>query len=89
MATLVILLYAVEVLAVDDDCPTPYNGNPIENCCELNKKPSEFTFAEYTVPVNNKPGVYKFKSFCNKSCSTLIINGYCDTVTDGGGWLVV
>ena len=46
------------------------------------------TFGEYTVPVN-KPDVYKFKNFCNKSCSTLIINGYCDTITNGGGWLVV
>ena len=92
VVTLVISLYAVEILAGDNNCPTPprpYDGNPIENCCDLIKKPSEFTFSEYTVPVNNKPGVYKFKNFCNKSCSTLIINGHCDTVTDGGGWLVV
>ena len=88
VVTLLISVYAVEILAVDDNCPTPYNGNPIENCCELNKKPSEFTFGEYTVPVN-KPDVYKLKNFCNKSCSTLIINEYCDTVTDGGGCLVV
>ena len=88
VVTLVISLHAVEILAVDDDCPTPYNGNPIDNCCELNKKPSEFTFGEYTVPVN-KPGIYKFKNFFNKSCSTLIFTGYCDTVTDGGRWLVV
>ena len=85
VVTLVISLYAVEILAVDDDCPTPNNGTPIENCYDL-KKSSEFTFGEI---ITNKPNVYKFKNFCNKNCSTLIINGYCDTVTDGGGWLVV
>ena len=66
VVTLVMSLYAVEILAVDDDCPTPprpYDGNPTENCYDLNKKPSEFTFSEYTVPVNNKRGVYKFKNF--------------------------
>ena len=48
-------------------------------------KSPKFTFGENIVPSN----VYKLKNFCNKNCSTLIISGYCDTVTDGGGWLVV
>ena len=84
---IVISVCAKEILAVDAYCLTPYNGSPIENCCEL-KQSSEFAFSEYTVPVK-KPGVYKLKNFCNKTCSTLIISGYCDTITDGGEWLVV
>ena len=46
------------------------------------------TLSEITVSVN-KPKVYKLKNFCNKNCTTVIINGYYDTLTDGGGWLVV
>ena len=80
-------LCAMEILAVDNNCPTPYNGSPIENCCDLNKS-TEFTFGKVTLPIN-KPDVYKLKNFCNKTCTTLIIDGYCDTITDAGGWLVV
>ena len=78
---------AVEIFAVDGSCATPNNGSLIENCCDLMKS-EEFTFSEFTVPVN-KPKVYKLKNFCDKNCTTVIINGYRDTLTDGGGWLVV
>ena len=78
---------AVEILAVDGSCASPNNGSLIENCCDLMKS-EEFAFSEITVPVN-KPQVYKLKNFCNKNCTTVIINGYCDTLTDGGGWLVI
>ena len=67
-STVVILIIlsvcAKEILAIDDDCPTPYNESPIENCCEL-KQCAEFAFSEYTVPVK-KPGVYKLKIFATK-----------------------
>ena len=83
--TVVILisLCAVQVLAVDENCPNLYNGSLIENCCNLGYK--LLTFSESI----NQPKVYKLKNFCNKNCTTIIINGYCDTLTDGGGWLVV
>ena len=80
---IVISLCAVNVLAVDEKCPTPNIGSAIENCCSLGFR--ELTFSENV----NKPKVYKLKNFCDKNCSAIIINGYCDTTTDGGGWLVV
>jgi len=35
--TVVILisLYAVEILAVDENCVVPNDDTPIENCCEV------------------------------------------------------
>ena len=80
--TLVISLHAVEILAVDESCVTPSNTDPIKNCCDLGFRQTEFS------EIINKPKVYKFKSFC-KSCRSTPTSGYCDTITDGGGWLVV
>ena len=82
VVTLVISLYVVEILAVDESCVTPINTDPIENCCDLGFRQTEFS------EIINKPKVYKFKSFC-KSCHSTPTSGYCDTITDGGGWLVV
>jgi len=69
----------VEILAID---VIPSNTNPIENCCDLGYR--QHIFSE----IVNKPKVYKFKNFCNNHWSSPI-RGYCDTLTDGGGWLVV
>ena len=60
----------------------PSNNNPIENCCDLGF--GHVVFSE----IVNKPKVYKLKKFCNNHRSSLTY-AYCDTVTDGGGWLVV
>jgi len=80
-------LCAVKIFTVDENCVAPNDGTPIENCCDLVKAVhAQFAFGETTA---NKPKVYKLKNFCTKNCTTLIINGYCDTLTDGGGWLVV
>ena len=87
MFSTIAVIVAVEIFAVDGSCATPNNGSLIENCCGLMKS-EEYAFGEITVAVN-KPKVYKLKNFCNKNCTIVIINGYCDTLTDGGGWLVV
>ena len=82
VVTPVTAVYAVEILAVDESCVTPSNANPIENCCDLGFRQTEFS------EIINKPKVSKFKSLC-KNCRSTHTSGYCDTITDGGGWLVV
>ena len=77
----------METVAINKTCATPHNGSPIDNCCDL-KKLAQFAFSEIAASVN-KPKVYKLKNFCDKNCTTVIINGYCDTLTDGGGWLII
>ena len=54
----------------------------IRNCCDLgyDHEISRFVY-------RNLPGVYQFENFCNKHDH--IVSGYCDTVTDRGGWLVI
>jgi len=88
--TVVIVLVSfcvVEIFAVDENCVVPNDDTPIENCCDLVKTAhAQFAFGESTA---NKPKVYKLKNVCTKDCTTLTINGYCDTLNDGGGWLVV
>ena len=82
VVTLVIAVYAVEILAVDESCVTPSNADPIENCCDLGFRQIKFS------EIVNKPKVYKFKHFC-RNCRSTPTSGYCDTITDGGGWLVI
>ena len=76
----------VEILAVDESCVrnnNDINEGPIENCCDLGFKPTSFSR-----DVDNRSKVYELKNLCG-SCRSLLTSGYCDTVTDGGGWLVV
>ena len=79
---IVISFCVVEILAVDESCVIPNNEDPIENCCDLGFGQTEFS------EIVNKPKIYKFKNFC-KNCRSSPTSGYCDTLTDGGGWLVV
>ena len=62
-----------------DACPivTSINGS----CCEV--KSNEFKFS--TTPLKSR--VYNITNFCG-DCE-LSAEGYCDAVSDGGGWLVV
>ena len=82
VVTLIISVYVVEILAANDSCVIPSNENPIENCCDLGFRQTDFS------EIVNKPKVYKFKNFCN-NCRSPPTTGYCDTITNGGGWLVV
>ena len=61
-----------------DACPvlTSLNGS----CCEV--KSNEFKFS-----TTLKSRVYNITNFCG-DCEE-VAEGYCDAVTDGGGWLVV
>ena len=54
----------------------------IHNCCDLGFRQSTFS------DIVNKPKQYKMKNMCGNHHST-ITNVYCDTMTAGGGWLVI
>ena len=74
----IITLIALGIMLIDA-CPivTSVNGN----CCEV--KSNEFKFSTTSL----KSHVYNVTNFCG-DCE-LTAEGYCDAVTDGGGWLVV
>ncbi|XP_065895697.1 fibrinogen-like protein A [Dysidea avara] len=78
-STTIILLLVILFGAVAQDTNNDVN---IENCCNLGFRPSVFS------EITNKPKQYKLKNFCGNNQST-ITKVYCDTITDGGGWLVV
>lgn len=80
---IVVILLAVEVLSDNNSCAIPNKGDAVDNCCDLGFRPSMFSDGAV-----NKPNVYKLKNFCD-SCRSLPTSGYCDTLTDGGGWLVI
>ncbi|XP_065890323.1 fibrinogen-like protein 1 [Dysidea avara] len=72
--TTVLLLVSVTV----DGCPVVSFVN--ESCCEV--KGNGFKFS-----TSIKSRVFNITNFCG-DCE-LIAEGYCDTVTAGGGWLVI
>jgi len=55
-------------------------SSTIKNCCEV------ATGENYFWVDRNTSGIYKINGFCQHGKT---IMGYCDTLTDGGGWLVV
>ena len=73
----IITLIALGIMLVDA-CPivTSINGS----CCEV--KSNSFKFS-----TTLKSHAYNITNFCG-DCE-LSAEGYCDAVTDGGGWLVV
>ena len=69
------MLLGLGIMLVDA-CPS-INGS----CCEV--KSNQFKFS--SIPMKSR--VYNITNFCG-DCE-LSAEGYCDAVTDGGGWLVV
>ena len=77
-----VLLHIVQAHDQGDQQPTAATTQTvINNCCDLGFRQS--TFSE----IINNPKQYKMKNMCGKLST--ITNVYCDTVTAGGGWLVI
>ncbi|XP_065903993.1 fibrinogen C domain-containing protein 1-like [Dysidea avara] len=82
--TTVVTLLLLGVVVADNTCNYGHvvQGDcPIDNCCNLGYGRSTFNF------ILNQPDIYKIKNFCGNRLS--VYKGYCDTVTNGGGWLVI
>lgn len=79
MTTITIVIIAALAALAINDVAGCYTGNFISNCCDLGFNTTHFT--------RQKSGVYPFYNFCGDKCSE--VQGYCDTKTAGGGWLVV
>ena len=60
--------------------PLLVKSSSIKNCCDV------ATGDKYFCVDKKASGIYQIADFCQQGKTML---GYCDTVTDGGGWLVV
>ena len=80
MSVITIVLLVSMLLHIADAGTTTHTV--IHNCCDLGFRQSTFS------DIVNKPKQYKMKNMCGNHHST-ITNVYCDTVTAGGGWLVI
>ena len=75
----IITLIALGIMLVDA-CPILKSLNG--SCCEV--KSNDFKFSTKSLM---KSRVYNITNFCG-DCEA-VAEGYCDAVTEGGGWLVV
>ena len=76
----IITLIALGIMLVDT-CPIPTTLNG--SCCEVESKSIRFKFTSSSL----KSCVYNIINLCG-DCEEAA-EGYCDAVSDGGGWLVV
>jgi len=76
--TTIITLIALGIMLIDA-CPVITSIN--RSCCEV--KSTVFKFST----VQLKSRVYNITNFCG-NCKE-VAEGYCDAVTNGGGWLVI
>jgi len=76
--TTIITLIVLRIMLVDA-CPiiTSINGS----CCKVKSNAFKFSTAQL------KSRVYNITNFCG-DCEE-VAEGYCDVVTNGGGWLVI
>jgi len=67
------------------DSATKVDGSVIDNCCSVTAKGNYFTTKRPS------PGIYTIVDPCSTTVSTNVptVEGYCDTLTDGGGWIVI
>ena len=72
-----ILVIIVALTALVAGCPP--DGYPVSSCCSLGFNTTHFN--------RKKSGVYSISNFCGRKCHD--VQGYCDTSSVGGGWLVV
>ena len=81
--TTLILLLATGIVAVTlvHGQQQPQNDRLINNCCQLGY--GRFTFSRKTKP----SGLYVIPNYCKDD--HLEAEAYCDTISGGGGWLVV
>ena len=77
MMTIAIVVIIVALTGLVAGCPP--EGHPIASCCSLGFNTTHFN--------GKKSGVYTISNFCGRKCSE--VQGYCDTSSVGGGWLVI
>ena len=83
--TTLILLLATGIVAVtaEDNCSN--QNTSITSCCDVRSR-KFFTFGR-NAGAKNSSGIYLIENFCRKDC--INAEAYCDTISGGGGWLVV
>ena len=78
MTTIFLIIVGLTGLVINvTGCPS--DGHSIASCCSLGFNTTHFN--------GKKSGVYSISNFCGHKCSK--VQGYCDTSSVGGGWLVV
>jgi len=81
MASVLLVILVIWLIPVETQ--TMKRKSAIKNCCNLGFRPSAFS-----EEVAYNPGQYKMKNFCSNGLST-VTTVYCDTLCQGGGWLVI